>query len=209
MSQRALTEEAKDDRRRVFLRAALDEFFEKGFTAARMEDIAKRASVTKGTLYLYFTSKEEVFTELINHFAAPNLKHLESIALSSASFSDAMDQLAAFAPVLIAETDMPRLMKVLIGDSHNFPDIIHDYRTEILERLLAIISTALRRARASGEIACDDADLTARLIVAPVVFSGVWQAVFNKDNKHAVDLRALFGMHADNIRRALEPAKVP
>ena len=61
MMKRARSDEAKDERRAQLLDAALDEFFEKGFSAARMDDIARRAKLSKGTLYLYFDSKKAMF----------------------------------------------------------------------------------------------------------------------------------------------------
>ena len=67
--QRARSEAAKDTRRQALLTAALDEFFERGFAAARMDDIARRAGFSKGTLYLYFDSKEALFASLIETFA--------------------------------------------------------------------------------------------------------------------------------------------
>ena len=206
--KRARSDEAKDERRALLLQAALDEFFEKGFSAARMSDIARRANLTKGTLYLYFESKDALFKALIERLAAPNLDHMEMIASSAPTFSDALDRLADFAPFLIRQSDMPRLMKVLIGDSHNFPGIILAYREEVLGRLLDIIARVLEQAKAAGEIDFENAQLTARLVMAPIALSGMWQALFGKDKDAAVDLETLFRMHADNMRRALQPRRV-
>lgn len=209
MSTRARSEQAKDDRRRAFLDAALDEFFEKGFAATRMDDVAQRAGLTKGTLYLYFESKEALFKSLIEQLAAPNLEQIELIAASAPSFSEAMERLAAFAPILIRQSDMPRLMKVLIGDSHNFPEIIKAYREEVLGRLISIIAGVLSQAKASGEIDFENAELAARLIIAPMALSGMWQAVFGRDTAAEVDLETLFRMHANNMRCAMRPEPKP
>lgn len=205
--KRARSNQAKGERRALLLKAALDEFFEKGFSAARMSDIARRADLTKGTLYLYFESKQALFKALIEQLAAPNLDHMAMLASSAPTFSEAMDRLASFAPVLIGQSDMPRLMKVLIGDSHSFPDIILAYREEVLGRLFSIIAKALERARQAGEIECEDTQLTARLIVAPVALSGVWHALFGQDKAEAIDLKKLFRMHADYMRRALQSTR--
>ena len=119
--QRARTEQAKDERKSALLKAALDEFYERGFTAARMEDIANRADLSKGTIYLYFNSKETLFSELIQSLTQPNIHKLEAIAQDAPSISDAIQAIAKFAPVMIQHSDVPRLMKVLIGESNTFP----------------------------------------------------------------------------------------
>ena len=104
---RARSDEAKDERRQALLGAALDEFFEKGFTATRMDDIARRAKLSKGTLYLYFDSKEAMFRSLIESFALPNLAKIEQITTSAGSLRDALSGLASFVPLLIRHSEMP------------------------------------------------------------------------------------------------------
>jgi AcrR family transcriptional regulator len=201
--QRARSDDAKDERRQALLLVALDEFFQKGFAAARMDDIARRANLSKGTLYLYFDSKEALFTALIETLAMPNLGHIEMISASAPSMREALDRLVMFAPVLIRHSNLPRLMKVLIGDSHNFPEIIHTYRTQILERVLGALAQMLEAAKARGEIEIGDPKLMARLVVAPIAFSGIWQAVFAGDEEAEVDLEALFRMHAELLIKAI------
>ena len=77
--QRARSQTDKDARRQLLLQAALDEFFERGFAAARMEDIARRVDLSKGTVYLYFKSKDDLFRALIEEHALPNLETIEMI----------------------------------------------------------------------------------------------------------------------------------
>ena len=80
---RARSIEAKVDRQQALLSAALDTFFDYGFAASRMEEIASRAGVSKGALYLYFDSKEALFKALIEHHAIPNLERIEAIAAAA------------------------------------------------------------------------------------------------------------------------------
>ncbi len=202
---RARTEQAKRERREALLLAALDEFFERGFSAARMDDIAARAGFSKGTIYLYFNSKEDLFEVLVTTFASPNIVAIEKIMNSAPSFGDAMDGLATFAPNMIRESRLPKLMKVIIGDSQTFPDMVRRYRREILERLLAALAKMLQRAAQRGEIAVDDPALAARLIIAPVAVSGLWHALFSGDSDAAVDLETLFRMHVSSLKRGLSP----
>lgn len=200
--KRARSQDAKDARRESLLTAAMDEFYERGFAAARMQDIAKRARLSKGTLYLYFDSKRDLFRALIDTFAVPNLEAIEAMTASAPSFDDALDAIAEFAPRLVRESNLPKLMKVLAGDSHNFPDIIQSYRTDVLDRVLAATAGMLERARDAGEIAVDQPGLAARLVVAPMAMSMLWQAVFGHTKGERVDVEKLFELHATNLRHA-------
>ena len=201
---RARSNEAKDERRQALLGAALDEFFEKGFAATRMDDIARRAGLSKGTLYLYFGSKEALFQGLIETLATPNLKIVETITSQSTSLKDALARIRQFAPFLVRQTDLPRLMKVLIGDSHLFPEVVRAYREDLIDRVLSMITSLLQRAHDTGEAIIDTPALTARLLMAPMIFSAIWQAVFNQKSKADIDLDELFRIHEQMMLKALQ-----
>lgn len=201
---RARSEDAKDERRLALLHAALDEFFEKGFAATRMADIAKRAGLSKGTLYLYFESKEGMFRDLIETLAMPNIERIGQVAGAADSFEQAMDGLCLLAPEFIRNSDMPRLMKVLIGDAHMFPQVVHEYRTDLVERVLSIMAGMLCRAHETGEIHVESPELTARIVIAPVVLSGIWQAMFGHQRDAEVDLERLFQTHKNIVLQGLK-----
>lgn len=205
MRKRAITNEAKETLRILLLDAALEEFFERGYSSTRMDDVAKRAGVSKGTVYLYFDSKNELFQALIASLTSPKLAEIEAIALNTPSVFTALQQIAVFAPTMIRESNLPRLMKVIIGDSHLFPDIVTRHRETVVERILGFISLMLKAAVARGEISIEDPSLTARLIIAPIVMSSVWQAVFGRDTDAHVDLEALFQLHCRLMTKALKP----
>lgn len=202
--QRARTEEAKDARRRVILAAALDEFHERGFSAARMDDIAARASLSKGTLYLYFDSKEALFQALVETVAMPNVERIEALAATAPSARAAISALFAFAPYVVRETPLPRFMKILIADASIFPDILTRYRREVVERALNAVAGLLTRAHDAGEFRIDDPRLTARLVVAPVVMSALWHILFEHEADAKIDLPALLTLHERMLLTALD-----
>lgn len=206
MTQRARTHEAKDQRRRAFLAAALEEFFEGGFTASTMDDIAGRAGFSKGTLYLYFDSKEDLFVQLIQSIAMPNVERIERIAESIESAPAALRALLSMAPTLVRESELPRIVKVLIAESGAFPEVVQGYREQVLDRVLAAVARILERGHDTGELAVRDAQLTARLAIAPILLSAIWRVVFETDDDR-VDLDALFGLHADTLLRGLSGAE--
>lgn len=200
--RRARTDEAKEARRLAFLNAALDAFFERGFSAARMDDIAARAGVTKGTLYLYFNSKEALFTALVETFALPNIAQVEAAGKTGGGLST-IRTVMKLAPIMIRDTPVPKIAKVLIGDAPAFPALASAYRKQVVERVLGVIANALAEARDAGDIEIDDPKLTARLVVAPIIMSAIWRIVFGHDQDAHVDLEALFAVHEKMLMRAL------
>jgi AcrR family transcriptional regulator len=201
--KRARTQEAKEERKHALLDAALDEFFERGFDAARMDDIAARANLSKGTLYLYFDSKEALFHSLVETIAIPNIEAIEEAANSTPTFESAIRTMMALAPKLLRTTNMPKLMKVITANATIFPETAKAFRKNVPERVLDAIAKLLRRAHEAGEISVNDPDLTARLVVAPIVFSTMWHFTFEDDPEAQVDHEKLFALHADMLLRAL------
>ncbi len=201
--QRARTQEAKEERRNALLTAALDEFYERGFTAARMDDIAQRAGLSKGSIYLYFDSKDALFTALVNEFALPNVERLELITSQAESAADAIHLMMTFAPTLVRETVVPKIIKILIADAPAFPNTVTTYRKNVVERGLGLLTNILRHAADRGEFKIADPNLTARILIAPVILSAIWSVLFEHDKDAVVDVKALFALHEKMILTAL------
>lgn len=200
---RARTDEAKDKRKQIILKAALDEFFERGFSAARMDDIAQRADISKGTLYLYFSSKEALFEGLVDSIARPNLERIRAAVSANISVPDAVRAMLALVPTMLTTSNLPRLMKIIIGESNAFPKVVKSYRQNIIDPLLNTVSTILENAQKRGEIQIGDPALTARLLFAPIAFSGMWQIVFGRDPEAYIDLDAQMKLHAEMFIRSV------
>lgn len=207
--KRARTENAKEDRRRQLLAAALDELFEKGFAATRMEDIASRAGFSKGTLYLYFDSKEALFEALIESVALPNLARIEQTVSEIADPREAIRALMSFASGMVLHSDLPRIVKILIADSGSFPEVVQGYRRNVLERLLGGVELLLSKASEDGALAVEHAALSARLLLAPVVFSALWTTVFEsleeRSGGRGLDVETLLALHAEQQLKAFAP----
>jgi len=206
--QRARTDDAKDERRQAMLAAALEVFVEKGFAAARMDDIARAASLSKGTVYLYFPSKEDLFEAVLRNVALPNVEHMEGLMRDAPSVSVALDGVAQFVPHLIRETRLPQIMKLLISESGTFPQIVQAYREDVLDRLLVAVAGLLARAHEAGDIDAPEPMLAARLVAAPIAFSALWSVVFEVDPKARVDLEALIALHVRHLKKALTVQEV-
>jgi AcrR family transcriptional regulator len=202
--KRARTDKAKEERRGIILSAALDEFYEKGFSAALTDSIADRAGLSKGTVYLYFSSKEDLFKTLIESMTKPNIAALEMIASNAPTLEMALGGLAKFAPTFIRGSNMPKLLKVLVGESQSYPEILKDYKENIINRVLGLITRMLEDANHRGEISIRSPEMTAKLVVAPITFAGLWQAVFAQHDEQPMDLVALFETHVSYLLKALK-----
>ena len=168
-----------------------------------MDDIAARAKLSKGTLYLYFDSKEALFTSLVETFAIPNIVMFEAAVQNAGGGVAAIRTFMKIAPSVIRESPLPKIAKILIADAPAFPEIVTAYREQVIERALGVIVSALCAAKEAGEIEIGDPRLTARLVIAPVLMSAIWRIVFEHDPAAKIDLDALFAEHEKMLLRGL------
>ncbi|HEX2592437.1 MAG TPA: TetR/AcrR family transcriptional regulator, partial [Rhizomicrobium sp.] len=165
--QTARWKRRKDARPSEILDAALAVFAEKGFAGARMEDIAARAGVTKGTIYLYFENKEAVFKSLVRDSIGTTV---QGVLDASAAFEGSAKELLRFVLKTMAHflstSDRVVLPKIILAESGNFPELLRFYREEIIDKGLGVFSNVMARGVASGEFRAIDPDHAARLAIA-------------------------------------------
>lgn len=202
--QRAISDEDKATRRAVILDAALNCFYLQGFKASKMDDIAKQAGVSKGTLYLYFQSKEDIFQAVIDTVALEKMNAISQLFNSPLSLADTLGALFQFAEKMIRHSNLPKVIKVLISDAFAFPTITQHYQRNIIEPLLTHLTERLTRAADEGEISIVTPELTARLVVAPILLSMIWKIVFEPNADKKVDINALLSTHHRYLLKALE-----
>jgi len=194
----------KQARPTEILDAALKVFAQKGFAAARMEDIAKAAGVTKGTIYLYFANKEAVFKALVREAVGTTL---DTVAATAATFEgSARDLLRLFLTTmarLLVDGDKVVLPKIIIAESSNFPWLAEFYRFEVIERGLQLMIALVERGIAGGEFRALPAGHIARLCVAPILFCAVWRVTFSHLDPVAYDYQGLIETHLDILFRGL------
>jgi len=200
----------KQARPAELLAAALDTFREKGFAATRMEDIAARAGVSKGTIYLYYPSKQAVFEALVRENLLPSLARLEAIRQSTEG--SCADRLRRFVASLATTAGEPRLFaipKLILAEAGNFPELARFYRHEVVARGLALVSALLEEGMARGEFRRLDPDLAARLFIGPVILTALWQSAFAAVEDAPTPPPVLLDLHLDIFLRgiAAEPAR--
>lgn len=198
----------KDARPAELLDAALEVFAEKGFAAARMEDIAAYAGAAKGTLYLYFPSKEAVFEALVRSAIVPNLERAERVAARhEGSVAPLLHELMAMLTAVIRDTRLVVLPRLLIGELHKFPALARFYKASVVDRALRLIAAVHARGVAQGEFRPQDSETVARLVVAPVLLMAVWRTVLAPYGDEPFDPGKVLDAHAETLLRGL--AAVP
>ncbi|MDZ4775230.1 MAG: TetR/AcrR family transcriptional regulator [Alphaproteobacteria bacterium] len=161
------------------LNAALDSFLEKGFEAARMEDVAAKADLSKAGVYLYFESKEALLKALIVREVAPVAQRAEALAASGAADPEAaLRMIAAFALSRLTDPRVFAVPRLVISISNRFPDIATFYKTEVIDRARAALTSIVRAGTARGVFRDIDPDIAVRLIIGPFMFEALWRHVF-------------------------------
>lgn len=194
----------KEARPAEIVAAALACFAERGFSATRLEEIAQRAGVTKGTLYLYFPNKEELFKAVVRQTLVPLLaRNEEAIAASTAPTPVLLRQLILGFPGLMANNPASALPKLIISEAQNFPDLAQFYLSEVVQRGRKLISGLIARGVARGEFRDVDVDHAFYSVMAPLVLTALWQHSFAPYDKGGLDPQKLAQVHADVILRGL------
>ena len=191
------------------LSAALDCFAERGFAATRLEDIAARAGVTKGTLYLYFPNKEELFKALVRQELLPNVERLEGAAAGPGSAADVLGQLVAVWVGHVAPSRIAVLPKLIIAEAGNFPELAKFYHREVIDRAFKLLRSILRRGVESGEFRPVDVEHTAFCVVGPLLLSVLWKHSLGPHADHPLDIAALGRAHLDALLNGLRRPKRP
>lgn len=198
----------KDSRPSEIIEAALASFAERGFAATRLEDIAARAGITRGTLYLYFPSKEELFKAMVRQLIVPVFTRREEIiAHSSDSTADLLAGLISSVPDIFDGSHIAAIPKLVIAEARNFPDLARFYFDEVPSRARRQIKALIRRGIERGEFRRVDVDHVFYCVVAPIFMTVLWQHVFGSFDKEGPDLRALCRAHVDLLLRGLKKPK--
>jgi AcrR family transcriptional regulator len=187
-------ETRRAERRDAILAAALDEFSSQGFAAARLDDVAKRAGVAKGTIYLYFRDKEALFQELIRSMLTPVVGSLEALRDADMPLRELADQLVEIFVRDIFGTRRRDVIRLMISEGRRFPKLAEFYYREVLSRILAAMRTLLTRAAARGEVPEALAQFP-QLLAASGLIAVVWTGLF--DRFEPLDVRALMKVHLD------------
>lgn len=186
--------------------AALACFTERGFAATRLDDIAERAGVTRGTLYLYFESKEELFKAVVRSSIGPVLSHVKDMVEDETAPSPArLRQVLLAIPAAVLNSPVSALPKLVLSEASNFPEIAAFYLDEVVHPAKALIAGLLHRGIARGEFRAVDVENTVLCAIAPFLLSAVWRHSLERYDTAPLDAAALARTHVDLLLHALTP----
>jgi len=183
------------ERRDAILAAALDEFAARGFAATRLDDVARRADVAKGTIYLHFADKETLFQELIRMELSPVVAALENVSHADIPFRAVTGQLIEVFVREIFETRRKDVIRLVITEGPRFPKLAEFYYRDVISRVMETIRAMLRRAHERGELKTDGLVRFPQLLAAPGIVAIIWSGLF--DRFEPLDVRALMRAHFD------------
>jgi AcrR family transcriptional regulator len=187
--------ERRAERRQAILAAALEEFSACGFAAARLDDVAAKARIAKGTIYLYFRDKEALFQDLIRSEMSPVVSTLEhALALDLPVRAVAEQAVEVFVREVYG-TRRKDIIRLVLSEGPRFPKLADFYYREVLSKILVAVRTLLRRAKERGELRSDAVIAFPQLIGAPAIVAILWNAMF--DRHDPLDVRALMRAHLD------------
>ena len=166
----------KAERPGEIIDAALELFVAKGFMATRLDEVAKMAGVSKGTLYLYFENKEALFKAVVETLVVPEIERTEQqIQAFDGSVSELISQLVKQWWESVGESQLCGLPKLIIAEAGNFPELASFYVEHVIGRVRRVIAQLISRGIEAGEFKPNDPAYAARLLLAPMVFAAIYQ----------------------------------
>lgn len=181
-------------RRAAILKAGLAVFAEHGFEAARLDAVAARAGVAKGTLYLYFRDKQALFEEIVRDAASPLIARFEAMAkIPDVPVLPLLETLFGIFVSQVLGTERKLVLRLVISEGPRFPGIAKFYYDEVAQRGLEIIRSLLERGVARGEIKEKGLVDHPQLVIAPLLMAVLWDGLFQQH--HAMDFNALARTH--------------
>ena len=200
----------KTARPQELIAAALDLFVERGFAATRLEDVAALAGVSKGTLYLYFTSKEELFKAVVRENMIPLLGEAEDMidrypGHSAELFREIMMGWWA----KIGDTKLSGITKLMLAESGNFPEVARFYHEEVIIRANRMVMRLLERGMARGEFRTLDVTQATHVIIAPVLMLMLWNHSFNPSRPESIAPQAYLQCLIDLLLNGMAAPQPP
>ena len=193
-----------EDRPREICAAALEVFAERGFAAAKLEEIAKRAGVSKGTLYLYFKDKEELFRAVVRDTVSPNIDHLRDAMLAAdVPFAQIVPMFLARLSSVATTMPLGSVVKMVIGESGNFPELAQVWQEQVVSKALGVMVSLIEKAQARGEVRPGDPRFHAFTLMGPMLMGLMYREVLQPAGGAPIDIETLARQHADTVLKGL------
>jgi AcrR family transcriptional regulator len=197
----ALSRRDPEARRQAILEGALAVFAAEGFAAARLDHVADKAGVAKGTIYLHFRDKQDLFEQMVREAVSPVIARLEALAqLPDLPVDAVLQGMFAVFRTEVLGTRRKDLLRLVLTEGPRFPAIAAFYHREVVSRGLRLMGGILERAKAKGELAADGLPRFPQLVVAPLLLAVVWDGLF--ENLEPLDVEGLLDVYRQLLLRA-------
>ncbi len=194
----------KDARPSELTAAALELFVERGFAATRLDDVARAAGVSKGTLYLYFSSKEELFKAVIQEGIVPLIEEGEAMLAHSDLPSRALlHNLVMNWWQRIGATSLGGVSKLMIAEASNFPEVAAYFHEQVVMRGRDLLRRILKQGIARGEFRAVDIEMQLRILWAPVLMAGIWRHSLGACERTEIPVEQYFAAYFDVVEHGL------
>jgi AcrR family transcriptional regulator len=185
----------REKRRAAILAAALEEFAARGFADTRLDDVARRAHIAKGTIYLYFRDKESLFQELVRTMLSPLVGTIEAAPLSEVPIRAVAEMIGDVFVREIYGTRRKDVIRLVIAEGPRFPKLAEVYYREVIAHVLPVLRARLALAVERGELSRDALARFPQLLVAPALVAIMWNSLFGR--MAPLDVRELMRAHLD------------
>lgn len=194
----------KDARPDEITAAALELFSERGYAATRLEDVAARAGVSKGTLYLYFENKEELFKAVLREgFISPLAEMRDTVERYEGPTFDLVEMVVRGWWEHIGATRLSAIPKLIVAEARNFPEVARFYADEVLRPGREAVAAIVRRGVKRGEFREIDPRVAANLLIAPLFVVALWRNSIALCTPEQIDPLPLLEAHVEMLRRGL------
>lgn len=193
----------KEARPSEILDAAFDAFATNGFAGTRLDDIASRAGITKGTIYLYFGSKEDLFVATLREMTGSALNNLTTSMTSpkGPAIDILRENLAFAADLMVSDRRRREVLRILMAEGARFPTLVDRWHVDVVAPCCAGFQSVIDYGIARGEFRASAARDFPQLILAPIILANNWLIMF--DERHPLDVRRFFDVALDVLVHGL------
>jgi len=199
----------KDTRPAEILAAAQEIFGERGYDATRLEDVGRRAGCTKGTVFLYYESKSELFKAAVREAMSPMMRDTEqAVEEHQGPAKELLTKVLRLRWEHMARTRLTGIVKLLLTETGKYPDLARFYNDEFFDRTQTLLRRVILKGVESGEFRKLDVDQAARVVVAPLLFAAVWRHTFEPVVPSPIELEDYFTSSLEIMLAGLDPVQV-
>ena len=190
----------KDERPGEIVAAALEVFAEKGFALAKLDEVARRAGVSKGALYLYFDTKEDLFRAVVREAISPNIDGMRAMAEAyDGSFAELAPLLLERLVAVADNSTLPAVARMVIAESRTFPDLARTWHDSVVSQAVGVVADLIARAQARGEIRPGRPRFYAFSLIGPMLMGFLWRETFQPIGAEPIDLAGLAKQHVETV----------